>query len=131
MYANDTTLSTSLNYPSKTTLNNKTTETIINEELYTINEWLNIMVRDTRILTNVFSLDIYMRWSLRERSFAPTSNRMDMLWSNKVNHTQRSVLRRGSKYCCSRMHVFRTEDCRGRRQLFASCNTDIRRRRKH
>ena len=29
------------------------------------------------------------------------------------------------------MHVFHTEDCRGRRQAFASCNTDIRHRRKH
>ena len=33
MYADDTTLSTSLNYLSETTLDNKSTETIINEEL--------------------------------------------------------------------------------------------------
>ena len=42
MYADDTTLSTSLNSLSETTLDNKSTETIINEELCKINEWLNI-----------------------------------------------------------------------------------------
>ena len=42
MYADDTTLSTSLNYLRETTLDNKSTETIINEELCKINEWLNI-----------------------------------------------------------------------------------------
>ena len=40
MYADDTTLSTS--YLSETTVDNKSTETIINEELCKINEWLNI-----------------------------------------------------------------------------------------
>ena len=42
MYADDTTLSTSLNSLRETTLDNKSTETIINEELCKINEWLNI-----------------------------------------------------------------------------------------
>ena len=42
MYADDTTLSTSLNSLSETTLDNKSTETIINEELCKIKEWLNI-----------------------------------------------------------------------------------------
>ena len=42
MYADDTTLSTSLSSLNKTTLNNKSTETSINEELSKINEWLNI-----------------------------------------------------------------------------------------
>ena len=42
MYADDTTLSTSLNSLSEATLDNKSTETIINEELCKINEWLNI-----------------------------------------------------------------------------------------
>ncbi|KAK2185482.1 hypothetical protein NP493_234g00018 [Ridgeia piscesae] len=42
MFADDTTLSTSLNSLSKTTLDNKRTETIINEELSKINELLNI-----------------------------------------------------------------------------------------
>ena len=42
MYADDTTLSSPLNSLSETTLDNKSTETIINEELYKINEWLNI-----------------------------------------------------------------------------------------
>ena len=42
MYADDIILSTSLNSLSKTTLNNKSTETIINEELSKIIEWLNI-----------------------------------------------------------------------------------------
>ena len=42
MYADDTTLSISLNSLSETTLDNKSTETIINEELCKINEWLNI-----------------------------------------------------------------------------------------
>ena len=42
MYADDTTLFTSLNYLRETTLDNKSTETIINEELCKINEWLNI-----------------------------------------------------------------------------------------
>ena len=37
MYADDTTLSTSLNSLSKTTLDNKSTETIVNEELCKIN----------------------------------------------------------------------------------------------
>ena len=41
MYADDTTLSTSLNSLRETTLDNKSTETIINEELCKINEWLN------------------------------------------------------------------------------------------
>ena len=42
MHADDITLCTSLNSLSKTTFNNKSTETIINEELSKINEWLNI-----------------------------------------------------------------------------------------
>ena len=44
MYADDTTLytCTSLNSLSETTLDNKSTETIINEELSKVNEWLNI-----------------------------------------------------------------------------------------
>ena len=42
MYADHTTLSTSLNSLSETTLDNKSTETIINGELCKINEWLNI-----------------------------------------------------------------------------------------
>ena len=42
IYADDTTLSTSLNSLSETTLDNKSTETIINEEVSQINEWLNI-----------------------------------------------------------------------------------------
>ena len=42
MYADDTTLSTSLNSLRETTLDNKSTETIINEKLCKINEWLNI-----------------------------------------------------------------------------------------
>ena len=37
MYADDTTLSTSLNSLSETTLDNKSTETIINEELFKSN----------------------------------------------------------------------------------------------
>ena len=37
MYADDTTLSSSSNSLSKITFNNKSTETIINEELSTIN----------------------------------------------------------------------------------------------
>ena len=41
MYANDTTLSTSLNSLSETTLDNKSIETIINKEPCNINEWLN------------------------------------------------------------------------------------------
>ena len=40
--ADDTTLSTSLNSLSETTLDNKSTETIINDEVCKINEWLNI-----------------------------------------------------------------------------------------
>ena len=42
MYADDTTLSTSLNSLSETTLDNKSTETMINEELCKMYEWLNI-----------------------------------------------------------------------------------------
>ena len=42
MYADDTTLSTSLNYLSETTVDNKSTETIINEEMCKFFEWLNI-----------------------------------------------------------------------------------------
>ena len=42
MYADDTTLSTYLKTLSETTLDNKSTETITNEELCKINEWLNI-----------------------------------------------------------------------------------------
>ena len=42
MYADDTTLSTSLNSLSETILDNKSTETILNEEVCKINEWLNI-----------------------------------------------------------------------------------------
>ena len=42
IYADDTTLSTSLNSLSETTLDNKSTETIINEDVSQINEWLNI-----------------------------------------------------------------------------------------
>ena len=42
MYADAITLSTSVHFLSKTTLNNKSTETIINKELSKINEWLNI-----------------------------------------------------------------------------------------
>ncbi|KAK2189669.1 hypothetical protein NP493_100g06009 [Ridgeia piscesae] len=42
MYADDTTLSTSLNSLRETTLDNKSTETIINEEFCKIYEWLNI-----------------------------------------------------------------------------------------
>ena len=42
MYVDDTTLSTSLNYLSETILDSKSTETIINEQLCKINEWLNI-----------------------------------------------------------------------------------------
>ena len=42
MYADDITLSTSLHSLSETTLDNKNTETIINEEVSKINEWLNI-----------------------------------------------------------------------------------------
>ena len=41
-YADDTSLSTSFNTLSKTTLTKKTTETIINEERSKINEGLNI-----------------------------------------------------------------------------------------
>jgi len=42
MCGDDTTLSTSLKYPSKTTLNNKTTQTVTNEEHFEINERLRI-----------------------------------------------------------------------------------------
>ena len=42
MFADNTTLSTSLNTLSKTTLNSKSTDTIINDEISQINEWLNI-----------------------------------------------------------------------------------------
>ena len=42
MYADDITLSTSLNSLSETTLDNKSTETITNEELCKINKCLNI-----------------------------------------------------------------------------------------
>ena len=42
MYTDDTTLSTSLNSLSETTLDNKSTKTIISEELCKIYEWLNI-----------------------------------------------------------------------------------------
>ena len=94
------------------------------------------MVRDTRVPTKVFNLYICMLSCIREKSFAPTSNRPAIHWSNKVNHIERPVadstkhtLTR-SKCSRSRMRVFRTEDCRGRRQSFASCNTHIRRSRK-
>ena len=42
MSADDSSLSTYLHFLSETTLDNKSTETIINEELSKINEWLNI-----------------------------------------------------------------------------------------
>ena len=51
MFADDTTLSTSLNYLSKTTLNNKSTETIINEELST--QFMSKLVAE---LCNVFAV---------------------------------------------------------------------------
>ena len=57
MYADDTTLSTSLSSLSKTTLNNKSTEAIINEELSKINEWLNInklLLNKSKTKYNVF-----------------------------------------------------------------------------
>ena len=44
------------------------------------------MVRDTRVPTNVFSLDICMLSCIREKPFASTSNRPAIHWSNKVNH---------------------------------------------
>ena len=44
------------------------------------------MVRDARVSTKVFNLYICMLSCIRERSFAPTSNRPAIHWSNKVNH---------------------------------------------
>ena len=49
------------------------------------------MVRDTRVPTKVFSLDIWMVSCIRERSFASTSNRPAKHWSNKVNHIEQPV----------------------------------------
>ena len=42
MYTDDTKWPTSINYRTETTRDNKSTETLINEELSKINEWLNI-----------------------------------------------------------------------------------------
>ena len=59
MYADDTTLSTSLNSLSETTLNDKSTETIINEELCKSIELLNInKLLLNKSKTKYFSINI-------------------------------------------------------------------------
>ena len=50
------------------------------------------MVRDTRVPTKVFSLDICVLSCIREMSFASTSNRPVIHWSNKANHIERGRL---------------------------------------
>ena len=80
MYADDTTLSTSLNSLSETTLDNKSTETIINEELCKINEWLNI----NKLLLNK-SKTKYMVFHMPNKRIQALTLKIDDVYIERVD----------------------------------------------
>ena len=80
MYADDTTLSTSLNSLSETTLDNKNTETIINEELCKINEWLNI----NKLLLNK-SKTKYMVFHMPNKRMQALTLKIDDVYIERVD----------------------------------------------
>ena len=80
MYADDTTLSTSLNSLSETTLDNKNTETIINEELCKIIEWLNI----NKLLLNK-SKTKYMVFHMLNKRIQALTLKIDDVYIERVD----------------------------------------------
>ena len=80
MYADDTTLSTSLNSLSETTFDNKSTETIINEELCKINEWLNI----NKLLLNK-SKTKYMVFRMPNKRIQALTLKIDDVYIDRVD----------------------------------------------
>ena len=80
MYADGTTLSTSLNYLSATTLDNKSTETIINEELCKINEWLNI----SKLLLNKCKTK-YMVFHMPNKRIQADTLKLDVVYTERVD----------------------------------------------
>ena len=80
MYADDTTLSTSLNSLSETILDNKSTETITNEEVCTINEWLNI----NKLLLNK-SKTKYMVFHMPNKRIQALTLKIDDVYIDRVD----------------------------------------------
>ena len=80
MYVDDTTLSTSLNSLSETTLDNKSTETIINEELCKLNEWLNI----NKLLLNK-SKTKYMVFHMPNKRIQALTLKIDDVYIERVD----------------------------------------------
>ena len=80
MYADDTTLSTSLNSLCETSLDNKSTETIINEELCKIYEWLNI----NKLLLNK-SKTKYMVFHMPNKRIEALTLKIDYVYIEKVD----------------------------------------------
>ena len=82
IYINDFSqaLSTSLNSLSETTLDNKSTETIINEELCKINEWLNI----NKLLLNK-SKTKYMVFHMPNKRIQALTLKIDDVYIERVD----------------------------------------------
>ena len=80
MYADDITLSASLNSVRETTLDNKSTETLINEELCTINKWLNI----NKLLLNK-SKTKYMVFHMPNKRIQALTLKIDYAYIERVD----------------------------------------------
>ena len=80
MYADDTTLYTSLNSLRETTLDNKSTENIINEELCKINEWLNV----NKLLLNK-SKTKYMVFHMLNKRIQALALKIDDVYIERVD----------------------------------------------